>query len=260
MPLDMRIEGHGEPVVFFHGCPTVPDELAPIAHAVATNHMAVQVALPGYGTSPELAPPWAMTELHEALEAALLERGLRRVAIVGYSGGAFHALALAVRRNVEVTLMVSLAGLTSIADEERQPYRDLAGAVAAGTLDVRTIAVDRFLSPAYRTQPAAVAHVLGWADATSPQNLAAELLAFANADNFTAGVRELEIPIVARVGSADGAVGVTKAQELVNAARHGTLELVEGKGHALMVEDQAGTVASVLRALASRGLSTDTAR
>ena len=73
-------------------------------------------------------------------------------------------------------------------------------------------------------------------------------------------MRNLEIPIVARIGSADAAVPVTKAQELVSAARHGTLEIVEGKGHALMVEDQAGTVTSVLRALASAGLSTDTAR
>ena len=253
MPLDIRIEGHGNPVVFFHGCPTTPDELAPIARAIAANHTAVQVALPGYGASPALTPPWTMINLHETIEAALLERGLRRVAVVGYSGGGYHALALAMRRKVEVTLLVSLAGMTSFTDPERQGFRDTAGAIASGAIDFRSIAAARFLSPAYQTEPAAVAHVLAWIDATSPQNVAAELLAFADAEDFSPRVRELEIPILARIGSADVAVPPSKAEELVRAARHGARERVEGKAHALMVEDPAGTVASVVRALASLG-------
>jgi pimeloyl-ACP methyl ester carboxylesterase len=253
MPLDIRIEGHGDPVVFFHGCPTTPDELAPIARAIAANHTAVQVALPGYGASPALTPPWTMTDLHETIEAALLDRGLRRVAVVGYSGGAFHALALALRRNVEVTLVVSLAGMTSIADAERQPFREAAAGIASGAIDLRVMAAPRFLAPAYQAQPEAVAHVLAWVEATTPENVAAELVALANADDLAPRVHELDIPIVARIGTADVAVPPSKAEELVRAARHGTLELVEGKAHALMVEDQAGTVASVVRAQASLG-------
>lgn len=60
---------------------------------------------------------------------------------------------------------------------------------------------------------------------------------------------ELDVPILARVGTADLATPPALSEEIVEHAARGHLELVEGVGHALIHEDLEGTVASTRRAL-----------
>jgi pimeloyl-ACP methyl ester carboxylesterase len=53
------------------------------------------------------------------------------------------------------------------------------------------------------------------------------------------------------VGSEDVAAPPAKSEAIVSAARHGTLHVVPHVGHALTIEDAAGTESDVRRALGS---------
>jgi len=249
MTVDLVIAGRGPVTVLLHGCPTTPDVLAPIAERVSSFGTAVQVSLPGYGRSPALAPGWTIAQLHEVLERALLSRGLREVALVGFSGGAYHALAIACRGLLSVTRVVALAGVSELTPDERTAFQQTADALRVGT-DLRSIAGARFLSAAFRdAHPERIVEVERWLDATTPANLAGELSVFADAESLTDKLASLAAPVLARVGSEDVATPPAKSRAIVEAARRGRLEVVPGAGHALMIEDREGTIDSVIAAL-----------
>lgn len=241
--LELHIAGEGPVVVLLHGCPTTVDVLDGVAAQVARSARTVRVSLPGYGASRSLPRPWRLEDLHAALEDALLRRGIDRASFVGFSGGAYHALALARRGVVKSTAVVCLAGLLGLSAEERSGFLQLAAAVEGGA-DLRDVAAARFLSSHART-PGNVAAVQAWLVATSAANLAAEMRALADAPDLSDGVRQLDIPVLARVGSEDLASPPHKSEAIVAAARCGVLHVVPGAGHALPIEDQEGTARDV---------------
>ncbi len=251
----MRRTGRGSPVVFLGGCPTFWDVLSPIAAAISTTHEAIEVALPGYGASPALPGKYTLPAAQAAVEAALLDAGVRECAVVGFSGGGYRALSLACSGNVRVTHVLSLAGLAGLTTDESAGFRGFAAAVRAGQ-DLRALAVPRFLSASFAAVHAEAAQaVQGWLSAAPPEVIAAELDAFAEAEDLTPALGALLIPIVARVGSADVASPPPKSEAIARACRSARLEIVDGAGHALVYEDVGGTIEALRRLLARAPLT-----
>jgi 3-oxoadipate enol-lactonase len=246
--IEIRSSGAGAPVVFLHGCPTPHDLFDDLARHVATRHRALVVSLPGYGASPALPASWTLEALHDALARAIDDAAAgERPWLVGFSGGAYHALAIAAQ--VRAAGVFSLAGLLDLTDEERAGQRSFADAVAAG-VDLRPLAGPRFLSDAYRAaHPESAGRVARWLDATSSENLAAELRVITTMPDLTPRVAALDVPVIARVGTLDVVTPPAKSEAIVRTARHGTLQLVDGSGHALPYEDARGTADAVLAAV-----------
>lgn len=161
--------GSGDPVLFIHGCPTFPDVLDPIARAVARTHLAMQVALPGYGASAPLTPPFSIADIHAAIESTVAPLlGGRPLSVIGFSGGAYHAFALAVRGNLPISRVDSLAGSMSQAPTTRDGFKQFAAALRRG-LDLHGIAPERFLSPGFRvSHPEAVRQVTAFSTRYCP--------------------------------------------------------------------------------------------
>ncbi len=249
--LACTVTGTGDPVLFLHGGPTAADVLAPIAEAVAQTHTAIQIALPGYGASAALTAPFTVADIHAAIEATVAPLFPdRKLTLIGFSGGGYHALALAARGKLATERIVCLAGVMSLNQAVRDGFRQFAAALRQG-VDLHGLMPDRFLSPAFKAMhPEAARAVTAWLDAASPAHLANELDAMAAAPDLDDAVSALEVPILARVGALDAAVGPAESERIVAAARAGTLEIVPGVGHALMFEDLPGTTAAVLRCLA----------
>jgi pimeloyl-ACP methyl ester carboxylesterase len=249
--LFLRRTGRGRPVVFLGGCPTPWDVLAPVAAAVSTTHEAIEVALPGYGVSTPLGELYSLDAAHEAVERTLIESGVRECALVGFSGGAYRALAIACRGKIRVTQVLCLSGLAGLTPAESEGFRGFAGALRAG-VDLSSLATARFLAPAFAVaHPEAVVAVKGWLASATREMIAAELDAFATAPDLAEAVSALTMPIVARVGSVDAATPPTKSEAIVRACRSARIEVVDGAGHALMIEDLDGTIAA-LRGLLAR--------
>jgi 3-oxoadipate enol-lactonase len=156
---------------------------------------------------------------------------------------------VAQRGVLKVERVVSLGGLAELPAEAKAGFRGFAAALRAGqSLD--GVATQRFLSPAFATEhPDACARVEGWMHATTPENLARELDAMADAPSLLEGLASFEGTLVARVGELDVAVPPALSEAMVSKARNGTLQVVPGVGHALLEEDRQGTLVAVVDAL-----------
>ncbi len=235
----------GPLVVLLNGTPVVPEHLTPLAQRLSTKYRAWHVHLPGYGRSPALLP-YDLDESHRRVEETLIARGERAVHLVGFSGGAYRALALAARGRLEVRSLTLIAGYRGFTAEQRPGYRDYARLLREGA-DLSPALPGLMLSPAAQTNAAWVAHVTSWGGATSNLALAAELEAFA--DSPVIDVSAIEAPILARAGDLDAALPPSASREIGELAPRATVQVVPGKGHALLLEDFAATAAAILEHL-----------
>jgi 3-oxoadipate enol-lactonase len=249
--IHIRETGKGPAVLLLHGCPATTRGFAPIAERLSRSKRVVVPELPGYGASPPLDGLYSLARVEERLEAELLARGIREVEVVGHSAGAYRAFALALSGRVRVHRIVSLSGIAGYGDDVRAAFRHFATMVRDG-VDLRPGWRARMTGPRFdEADPSDVADVMAWTTAAPTAVLAAELDAFAEAPDLRPRLRDLAIPILARVGDADQAAPVPFSREIVDHAANATLQIVQGCGHAIFYEDREGTreaVASFLSA------------
>lgn len=201
------------------------------------------VHLPGYDGSP-FQRPYRECDALEAVEETLLGAGVVEPVLVGFSFGAFRALHLAQRGRLKVKALVSLAGFFELPEAHRKALVGSAHAVRDRSVDLSTFA-PHLLSPTGMKNPEWVAEVQTWFSVVSRDDLAEELEAAAVAAQTGVDTASLSFPILARVGDGDVAVPKAYSESLVEKAPNARLEVVEGVGHALMLEDRHGTVNSV---------------
>ena len=223
----------------------------PLAQRLATRGpwRVLLVHLPGYGRSAPI-DPYSMAHSHALVEEALTARGVREAHLIGFSGGAYRAFALALRGAVRVRSIVSLAGMADLTDDEKKGLVQYAG-MLRDRFDPAPLLLDIMLSPRGRENPASVADVRSWATAADGEALARELEAFVAAPDLLPELATLDIPLLVRVGSIDAASPPERSRRLAQRARDGRvrLEEVPGVGHALLCEDFESTAASIERHL-----------
>jgi pimeloyl-ACP methyl ester carboxylesterase len=253
MQLRFTDEGVGSAVMLLHGGPSSVADFDPVVAALRDDHRVLVPWLPGYGPSPRLDGDYSFARVYELIEQALHLRGVGEVAIVGVSQGAHHALALASSTRVRVTRLVCLAGYAALTPADREAMIGFAAMVSAPGAsllapEVREMARQRFLAPAFGSEPHAIAGIERWLAATTAAVLADELRAVVQAD-LRDSLPELAIPVVARVGTLDVACPPAYSEEIVRLCPHGRLELVDGHGHALLLEQPDATTAAIRAAL-----------
>ncbi len=227
MYVDWRGDGSGL-VVGLHGMPTPPDVMWP-ALPVAT-HRCANVHLPGYGRSPALPGPHDLRDVEDALIAQL---DLDGAVLVGFSGGAWRALSLALRDDVQPAALVLMGAFARIEDQDRPAFAGLIDALRAG-VDLSGAVRDRFMTAEEQRRPEA-AQVDQWMAATSGDNLADELEALLAADDLAPRLGQLDLPVLVLVGEHDAANPVPLARELAQALPRGELVVIKGAGHAAPV-------------------------
>lgn len=247
--MHIRRLGQGAPVVFLHGSPTPAEILAPIADAIADQRTALLVHSPGYGQSPLLPPSGdglGLVALQIAIEQSLLDAGVHEADFVGYSLGAYQALALALRGTIRVRRIVCLAGFATLSATDRQGLQSLVPAIRAG-FDLSAAMIQRMVSPGFAAQhPEAAASTAAWARATTPDNLANEVEALAACADLCPGLATLSSSLLLRVGELDVAAPAALSRHVASVAPHATLQIVPAVGHALLLEDLPGTTAAIL--------------
>jgi len=236
--------GTGAAVVLLHGLPSPAAELEALAPHLAGRRVLVP-HLPGYGGTPHAPGSQGVDAVEAALIAALTLRKVERPVLVGFSMGAYRALSLALA--FDARAVVCLGGFADLSADERAGFKGFADALRARA-NLRGVAAPRFLSSKHRAAvPADDAVVEAWLDLAAPDVLLEELEDAATAPSLLQRLAGLDCPIVARTGEEDVAAPPAHARSIIEAARHGTLEIVPGVGHALFVEDHAATVATLRR-------------
>lgn len=238
--------GDGPNVVLLHGMPSAPDHFEKLAAFLSQRFRVFTPHLPGYGRSPKVAAGWTLAEREAHLVAALLDQGVTGAHLLGFSGGSLVALHLALNSSFRPHSVFALAGLCSLSREQRGDFRAFAGALRAGE-SLASLAGPRFLSPDFMaSHPEAVTEVQRWIREVDRETLATELGLYADDfEDLTGRLDTLRCPVTARTGILDVAVPLAHAQHLVDAVRVGTLQPVEGAGHALLLEDFDATAAAV---------------
>jgi pimeloyl-ACP methyl ester carboxylesterase len=120
-PVDTIDLGEGPPVVFVHGLSgSWPNWLEQLP-ALAAEHRVVALDLPGFGHSPMPAQPISIPAYARTLDGLLEELDIDAAAIVGNSMGGFIGaeLAIAFPRRVERLVLVSAAGISTLAGPRR---------------------------------------------------------------------------------------------------------------------------------------------
>ncbi len=246
--------GRGPNVLFLHGMPSPAAGLEPFWKPLLGGHRVLVPELPGYGKSPPVDGPYDFARVNALLMDALTARGVRDLAgVVGFSGGSYRALLLALKGLIPVGRVALLAGMAGPEEAERPVYAQFAVMIAAGPLgaDFVNLTRERMLSPGFRQDnPGRVPEIDGWMRATTPAVLAAEMEAYARAPNVLGRLGALDVPLLARVGELDAACPPPKSEAIARAAKRAQLQVVPGVGHALPLEDAEGTAAAVARFLA----------
>jgi pimeloyl-ACP methyl ester carboxylesterase len=246
----IREYGSGRAVLALHGAPSAPTDFEPLVQRLnATSHVLLP-DMPGYGQSP-YEPSLSIPRSVELIDEALVSRGIKEVSVIGFSLGAWRAFLLALDGKTHVNAIVTLGGIAGLDAEHAAMMQGFAKTLR-GTESLRQPYIEetmttRMLSPeSARTNPVAVAAASGWLDWPNPESLADELEAMASTTPCYDRLSSLRIPVLARVGEVDVATPVALSQRIVDAIAGAKLEIVEGKGHALLLEDTDATVASIV--------------
>jgi pimeloyl-ACP methyl ester carboxylesterase len=235
----MHVEerGSGSAVVLLHGSPTAVTDFQPLATALATRHRVLVPHLPGYGETAAAPTPYRLDDVIERLEQRLLDAGVSRAAFVALSGGAYKAVALALRDRIQVSRLALLAPVVGMDGASAQGFRDVVAAMRAGAFDPRPSWLDRMASPGLaQRDPAAAAKVSAWLNEAPLAVICDELAAAADATDLRPRLHELACPVLVCAGTADAAVPAAWAEDVVGRVRDGALEWIEGAGHALLIE------------------------
>jgi pimeloyl-ACP methyl ester carboxylesterase len=242
--------GAGSPVLLLHGSPSAPAMFEPLARVLEPDHRVVVGALPGYSGAAPLAP-YTLEALHGGIERALLHASDEPWTLIGFSAGSYHVLSLALRARVRVRALVTLGALPGFSQQLKTELAGLAPAIRAGALPPETFAPRQLSAAFLAAHPEARDAVTTWLAEATLDVLADELAAIVEGPELVPQLAELDVPLLARVGELDVATPVAWSEAVVAASPRGTLEIVPGAGHALLVEDAEATCASIRRFLAA---------
>ncbi len=243
--------GAGPTVVLIHGTPSPAADLLPLAEHLARGFRVLVPELPGYGASPRLAD-FDYERTGRALAAQI---GPEVHAIVGFSGGGYRALHLATRCGVRARWIYGLAALATLDDAAREQFRALADMIDADPGSIAQLApmiAARMLSATWSAaHPDDDARVGRWLSLLAPRDLAAELRATAAIEDLRPALAQLTARLHLRVGELDVACPPALAHDIARHKPGTTVEIVRGRGHALLIEDAAATIESVSSVLAA---------
>jgi 3-oxoadipate enol-lactonase len=241
--------GIGPAVVLIGGCPTPASIWDGVVRTLAKTHRVLVPALPGYEGSEPLRP-YSLVAAQKMIEHALLGRGVSEAALVGYSMGAWRVLSMALAGRVRPTAVVCLGGGAFWSDEDRAVLGGFVQLLRA-KVPLPDLMPGRMLSPGFlEAHPESADEVRAWLSAAPREVIADELEAAAReGEDLRPRLRTLECPVLARTGELDLAAPPEQAREVAESARHGTLQIVPGMGHAWSIEDAAATSAALARFL-----------
>lgn len=248
----VRDLGSGPVVLCLHGTPSPADDWMPLADALSSRYRVLVPDLPGYGKSAPLYNA-SMGSVGDAIVAMVRDYGVDRLhTIVGYSTGAYRAFDVVSRHpSLAPRLIVTLAGIVTLDQAGRDMRIGFAEALEAdpGFLDsaaLQDVMRQLMLSESWRaTHPEDERRVMSWPHTTTAAALAAECRALAAMRDLRPELRGLTTPVYARVGALDVGAPPACSEEIVSLVANGSLDVVPGCGHGLLIEDLAGTVDAI---------------
>lgn len=227
-----QVIGAGREVLFLHGLPQDPNDLAALASRLSDAHRCHLLELPGYGESTPLDDPPAIAESRRRIALYAREHCADPPWIVGFSGGSYRALDLVLAGELAVAGVVLMAPVAAISEAMAGALRGGAEAIAAG-IDIAPSLLPGWFSEGFLD--AHPQHALGIARAAvaagSPAAVAADARAFADLPDLRPRLGQLPCPAAVVVGELDATTTPEAAVEIAGALGDVPLEVIVGSGH-----------------------------
>ena len=254
--------GSGERfLVLLHGMPTAPSDFAQLAETMSRQCRVLVPHLPGYERTAIPAGDFSLEGSIRALEDQLMAEGCTKADILAVSGGAYRAVAIALRRRIEVRKVVLLAPVLGLEPAEAEGMRGAALATRSGRWDPRSTWLDRMASPGFPVRnPKGAGQVLAWLDAAPLGLICDELVAIADAPDLRPRLAELACPLLVCAGTEDRAVPFGMSQAIADLAPRGEFKGISGAGHALLIEEPRQTVEAIASFLVQTDPEPESAR
>jgi pimeloyl-ACP methyl ester carboxylesterase len=103
VPLHVRDTGSGPAILLLHGSPSTTAYFAPLVARLGPRYRVLVPELPGYGASPPIAGEYLLPTVQGMIQDTHVTRGIREVAVLGFSMGAYRALTFALTRSACVS-------------------------------------------------------------------------------------------------------------------------------------------------------------
>jgi len=258
MQLAYDDRGTGLPVVLIHGFPLSRQMWQPQAEALAKAGCRVICPdLPGFGESRSLSGPVSMDAFADAVIALLDRLGIDRAVVGGMSMGGYVLLSLVERypqRLLAALYLVTRATADDAAGKVRR--QELAEQVRAGNL---TVVPELFESLLFapqtpRRHPELVVQVRGWMNASSPEGVAAGLLAMRSRRDYLDLLPTLQVPALVVGAALDAAIPPAHAEALAAGLPDADLQIIAEAGHLANLEQPAAFNRVLVDFLKSKGL------
>lgn len=231
--------GTGSPVIFLHAFPLTSAMWATQMKSLSRFCRVICPDLPGFGQSPRLAEP-SIASMAEAVSETLKSLKIRKpVFMVGLSMGGYVALEFARQFPKQVrglALLSTRAGADSA--EQKKKRGAVAAQVRAEGLDVISENVlPKLLGKTTRQKkPKVLTALKAMLEKNKPLGVADSLMAMAHRRDLNALLQKITCPVLIAAGTSDEDIPFTEAVMMHEAIALGRLQLIEGAGHLINLE------------------------
>ncbi|MBI5495384.1 MAG: alpha/beta hydrolase [Deltaproteobacteria bacterium] len=203
--------------------------------------------LPGYGRSP-LDGAAGVADVQDRLGRELRARVKGPLVLVGFSLGAYHALALLTRGLLAPAGLALLAPVVGLSDDKRAQFRQNLAACQAAPGAVADVIASIMHAPAFLAgRPDRAAATRARFTATAMDTITWDLQAALDMPDLSPQLGSVAVPVLVRVGALDQAVPPALGRAIAAALPHAQLRECAGVGHLQMIEDPAGLAEDLSR-------------
>lgn len=231
--------GAGTPLVLVHGVGMDLTMWRPLAALLADRFQVICYDMVGHGASPKRPGPYSLSDFVAQLGRLADACDLRRFDLLGFSMGGLVAQGFAAAHGVRLDHLVLLNTVYRRSGTERDAILGRVAAVLdGGFADSVEAALDRWFTPAFRTQhPATIDSIRRLMLRNDLNAYAAAYRVFATADAELAGTAAgIATPTLVLTGSDDQRSTVAMARALAGDLPRGRLAILPGQRHLTPLE------------------------
>lgn len=248
------VEGEGPALILIHGIGASRHSWDGLIAHLRPRFRCISYDLRGHGKSPVPAPPYALDDLVEDLEALRAELGIAKAHFAGHSLGGMIGPAYARKypRHVASLGLLSTAAFRS-ADDSAKVQGVVAAMRAKGIAPVLEALKDRWFTPEFAARrPDIIERRMQQVIDTNPEVFLSVFDIYAETE-MAPWLHEVKQPCLVLTGENDGGCNPRLNAQIANALPNSELVILPGLRHAILLEAADQVAPPVLDFLKRKG-------
>ena len=227
-----------------HGSAAPPASLSGLAADLAREFCVHLPHFPGYERTPYAPEDSISTSASELAE--FISQIERPVVLIGHSFGLYRAIQILKQLDAHLVAgLYSLSGVSTLPEEQRESFVQAEAWARSGHQIPEGLAVRWFSNEYLESHPEVVSRISGWWASCNIEAVARELYEPFDGGDANRVLAASQQPTLFRVGTLDTTTPAKHSYSMATLLQNAPVELVEGAGHFLHLEDSGSTLASI---------------